>query len=129
MSRIILYMASGITSRTLRVRHTLRTEGRYQVSVLGRLLGRTDTTTHPLGRVDGSSNKTACGVGVVLEGPGDIFLEQALQFGFRATNNQAEYEALLIGLNLAYDMGAREVTCKSDSQVMVGQVNGEFEVK
>ena len=32
-------------------------------------------------------------------------------------------------MNLAYNMGAREVTCKSDSQVMVGQVNGEFEVK
>jgi len=45
------------------------------------------------------------------------------------TNNQAEYEALLAGLNLTYNMGAREVTCKSDSQVMVGQVNGEFEVK
>jgi len=45
------------------------------------------------------------------------------------TNNQAEYEALLAGLNLAYDMGAREVTCKSDSRMMVGQVNGEFEVK
>jgi len=72
---------------------------------------------------------TACGAGVVLEGPGDLLLEQALQFGFWATNNQAEYEALLAGLNLAYDMGAREVTCKSDSQVMVGQVNGDFEVK
>ncbi|XP_068486288.1 uncharacterized protein [Phaseolus vulgaris] len=79
--------------------------------------------------VDDSSNKTACGAGVVLEGPDDLFLEQAFQFGFRATNNQAEYEALLAGLNLAYDMGAREVTCKSDSQVMVGQVNGDFEVK
>jgi len=79
--------------------------------------------------VDGSSNKTACGTRVVLEGPSDLFLEQALQFGFRAANNQAEYEALLVGLNLAYDMGAREVTCKSDSQVKVGQVNGEFEVK
>jgi len=45
--------------------------------------------------VDDSSNKTACGAGVVLEGPGDLFLEQALQFGFQATNNQAEYEALL----------------------------------
>ena len=79
--------------------------------------------------MDGSSNKTACGAGVVLEGPGDLFPEQALQFGFWATNNQVEYEALLAGLNLAYDMGAREVTCRSDSRVMVGQVNGEFEVK
>jgi len=65
--------------------------------------------------VNDSSNKTACGAGVVLEGPDDLLLEQALQFKFRATNNQAEYEALLAGLNLAYDMGAREVVCKSDS--------------
>jgi len=65
--------------------------------------------------VDGSSNTTSCGAGVVLEVPSDLFLEQTLQFGFRATNNLTEYEALLFGLNLAYDMGAREVTCKSDS--------------
>lgn len=56
-------------------------------------------------------------------------MEQALQFGFKATNNQAEYENLLAGLNLAYDMGACEVVCKSDSQVMVGQIKREFEVK
>ena len=55
-----------------------------------------------------------------MEWSGDLLLEQTLQFGFQATNNQAEYEVLLVGLNLAYDMGAREVTCKSDSQVMVG---------
>ena len=79
--------------------------------------------------VDGSSNKTACGAGVVLEGPGDLLIEQALQFSFKATNNQAEYEAILAGLNLGNDLGAREVTCKSDSQLVVGQIKGEFEVK
>ena len=79
--------------------------------------------------MDGSSNKTACGAGVVLEGPGDLLIEQALQFSFKATNNQAEYEAILAGLNLANDLGAREVTCKSDSQLVVGQIKGEFEVK
>jgi len=60
--------------------------------------------------VDDSLNKTACGAGVVLEGPGDLLLEQALKSGFKATNNQAEYETLLARLNLAYDMSAREVT-------------------
>jgi len=65
--------------------------------------------------VDGSSNKTACGARVVLEGLGNLLLEQALQLGFKATNNQAEYKALLAGLNLAYDMGAHEVLCKSNS--------------
>jgi len=79
--------------------------------------------------VDGSSNKATCGAGVVLEGPGDLLLEQALQFGFKATNNQAEYEAILVRMNLAYDMGAREVTCKSDSQLVVSQIKEEFEVK
>jgi len=64
-----------------------------------------------------------------LEGPGDFLLEQALQFGYKVTNNQVEYEAFLVGLNLAYGMGAQEVTCKSDSQVMIRQVKGEFEVK
>jgi len=79
--------------------------------------------------MDDSSNKISCGVGAVLEGPGDLLLKQALQFGFKATNNQVEYEALLVGLNLAYDMGAHEVTCKSNFQVMIGQIKGEFEVK
>jgi len=37
--------------------------------------------------VDGSSNKTVCGAGVVLEGPDDLLVEQALQFAFKATKN------------------------------------------
>lgn len=48
--------------------------------------------------VDDSSNKTACGTGFILEEPSDLLLKQALQFGFKTTNNQAEYEALLAGL-------------------------------
>lgn len=78
--------------------------------------------------VDDSSNKTPSGAGVVLEGSDNLFLKQALEFGIKATNNQAEYKALLVGLNLAYDMGAHQVTCKSDSQVMVGQIKGKFKV-
>jgi len=59
--------------------------------------------------VNDSTNKIVSGARVVLKGPGDLLLERALQFGFKATNNQAEYEALPVRLNLAYDMGAREV--------------------
>jgi len=69
--------------------------------------------------VDGSSNKTSCGAEI----------KQALKFKFRVTNNQVEYEVILICLNLAYNMGARELTCRSDSQLVVGQMKGEFEVK
>jgi len=61
---------------------------------------------------DGSSNKMACGVGVVLKGPSNHILEQALRFEFKATNNQTEYEAILDVLYLAYDIETCEVTCK-----------------
>jgi len=79
--------------------------------------------------VNKSSNKTSCGAGVILEGQGDLLLEQAFKFEFKATNNQAEYEVILAGLNLTYDMGARKVTCKSDSQSVVDHIKEDFEVK
>jgi len=64
--------------------------------------------------------QTSCSASVVLEGPGDLLIEQALQFAFKATNNQVEYENILAGLSLAHDLGAHVVTCKSDSQLVVG---------
>jgi hypothetical protein len=51
--------------------------------------------------VDGASNLRGSGVGVVLEGPDGVMIEQSLRFAFRASNNQAEYEALIAGMKLA----------------------------
>ena len=48
--------------------------------------------------VDGSSNGKGSGAGVILEGLNDITLKYSLRFDFQATNNQAEYEALVAGL-------------------------------
>jgi len=45
--------------------------------------------------VDGSSNLKGSGAGIILEGPGDVLIEQSLRFEFKASNNQAEYEALI----------------------------------
>ncbi|XP_020201881.1 uncharacterized protein LOC109787736 [Cajanus cajan] len=67
--------------------------------------------------VDGSSNSQGSGAGIILEGPRGITLEQSLRFQFKASNNQAEYEALLAGLRLAEDMGASRVKCRTDSKV------------
>ncbi|XP_068504234.1 uncharacterized protein [Phaseolus vulgaris] len=92
----------------------------------GRLLGRTDTTTHPMWTA--SQIKQSVERESSWRGQATSSWNKPSNSDW-TTNNQAEYEALLAGLNLTYDMGAREVTCKSDSQVMVGQVNGEFEVK
>nr|KYP31685.1 Pro-Pol polyprotein [Cajanus cajan] len=52
--------------------------------------------------VDGSSNSKGGGAGIILEGPNQVTLEKSLKFGFKVTNNQAEYEALLAGLRGTY---------------------------
>nr|KYP48897.1 Retrovirus-related Pol polyprotein from transposon opus [Cajanus cajan] len=72
--------------------------------------------------VDGSSNNVGSGAGIILEGPMGVTLEQSMHFGFRASNNQAEYEALLVGLRLADDIGVRRLICWTDSQIVSKQV-------
>uniref|UniRef100_A0A2N9I792 Uncharacterized protein n=1 Tax=Fagus sylvatica TaxID=28930 RepID=A0A2N9I792_FAGSY len=79
--------------------------------------------------IDGSSTKEMSGAGVVLVSPEKDKFEYALQLRFRATNNEAEYEALLAGLKLSKSMGIENLTVKSDSQLIVGQVKGEYEAK
>ena len=60
--------------------------------------------------VDGSSNKLGSGAGVILEGPNSVLIEQSLRFAVKASNNQAEYEALIAGILLAKEMGAKAVS-------------------
>ena len=79
--------------------------------------------------VDGASNQKGSGAGVVLEGPGGILIEQSLRFSFKASNNQAEYEALIAGMLLAKEIGAKKLSARSDSLLVTGQFNGEFSAK
>jgi len=79
--------------------------------------------------VDGSSNQQGSGAGVILEGPNGVLIEQSLRFAFKASNNQAEYEALIAEMLLAKEMGARRLMAKTDSLLVTGQVTGEFQAK
>ncbi|XP_068498312.1 uncharacterized protein [Phaseolus vulgaris] len=79
--------------------------------------------------VDGSSNQQGSGAGIVLEGPNGVLIEQALRFAFKASNNQAECEALIVGMLLAKEMGAQSLLAKSDSQLVTEQVTGEYQAK
>jgi len=65
----------------------------------------------------------------ILEGPNGLLIEQALRFAIKASNNQAEYEALIAGMLLAKEMGARSLLAKSDSVLVIGQVTGEYQAK
>ncbi|KAF7842327.1 uncharacterized protein G2W53_004625 [Senna tora] len=77
----------------------------------------------------GSSGKNGSGVGVTILTLEGIAVEQALQLNFKTTNNQAEYEALIAGLRLAKELGAKQATVHNDSQLVAGQLNGTFDVK
>ncbi|KAL5580848.1 hypothetical protein UlMin_013290 [Ulmus minor] len=79
--------------------------------------------------VDGSSTETSSGAGIILVSPDGVKLSCAVRFKFKATNNQAEYEALLSGLRLAKEVSALHLTIYSDSQLVVSQVNSEFQAK
>ena len=56
-------------------------------------------------RVDGASRSSESGVGLLLQSPTGEHLEQAIRLGFPASNNEAEYEAILYGLDLALEIG------------------------
>ena len=56
--------------------------------------------------VDGSSSKQGSGVGISLVTPTGEVIKQSFRLGFLASNNEAEYEALLAGLRLANEVGA-----------------------
>jgi ribonuclease HI len=79
--------------------------------------------------VDGSYNLKGSGAGIILEGPDDILIEQSLRFEFKASNNQAEYEALIVGMMLAHEMGAENLRAKCDSQLVTSQITGKYQTK
>lgn len=76
---------------------------------------------------DGSSNKEAGRVGVVLETPKKDVIQYAVRLQFLTTNNEAEYKALLTGLKLEKTIRAQKLNGYSDSQLVTRQVNGEYE--
>src|SRR4051812_42240008 len=64
---------------------------------------------------DGSKMRTGLGAGVVLTSPKGDKLKYALQIHFAASNNVAEYEALIHRLRLAKELGIRRILCYGDS--------------
>lgn len=79
------------------------------------------------GSVEGNPGPGA--IGVVIEREDGTPVDAWGEAIGHATNNQAEYEALLAGLRKARQLGARAVTVRSDSQLLVRQLLGEYRVK
>ena len=79
--------------------------------------------------IDGASNQKGSGIELVLISPENVIIEKSLRLDFSASNNEAEYETLLIGMTMVQRMGGKSVKVFSDSRLVVGQVKGEFEAK
>ena len=68
-------------------------------------------------------------MGPVLISPERITIEKSMRLGFSATNNEAGYEALLVGMTMLQKMGEKVVEMFSDSRLVVDQVQGELKVR
>ena len=67
------------------------------------------------------------GIGLQLKSFSRDKIEQAIRLGFSASNNESEYEAILTGIKLAAAISADKLIIRSDTQLVVGQVNVEYE--
>ena len=65
---------------------------------------------------------------LILSENGQVLIAKSRYIGLR-TNNQAEYEALIMALESAVTLGAEEVTCHLDSELVTKQLNGEYAMK
>ena len=79
--------------------------------------------------VDGAANAQGSGVGLILTSPEGIDIEYALRFGFQASNNEAEYEAVIARLNLAHSMEVDQLEVCSDSQLVVKQIEDSYKAR
>ena len=80
-------------------------------------------------QTDGSATKKVGGAGLVLIPPKGETLKYAVRLQFTATNNEAKYEALITELSLAKALGARNLIIQANSQLIIGQVKGDFKAK
>ncbi|GKA48836.1 reverse transcriptase domain-containing protein, partial [Tanacetum coccineum] len=79
--------------------------------------------------IDRSSCTDGSGAGLILTNPEGMEFTYALRFRFDATNNEAEYEALITGLRIAEQMGVKNLQANVDSRLVSNQVNGTYVAK
>ena len=83
-------------------------------------------------RTDGGSrgNPGPAGIGVVIENADtNEVIETHAKFLGKTTNNQAEYKAVILGLERAVVLGAAHVEVVADSELLIKQARGEYRVK
>ena len=88
--------------------------------------GATDEVERWAIQIDGLSVRKRGGVGVIIITPEGETLKYGVQLAFPATNNEAEYEGVLMGLRVRKALRVKNLLIQSDSKLIVGQIKGEF---
>ncbi|XP_074297026.1 uncharacterized protein LOC141627700 [Silene latifolia] len=78
---------------------------------------------------DGASNNMRCGIGVLIISPRGEHVPVSIKLDFAVTNNAAEYEACLLGLQSANKLGVMKLTVNGDSSLVINQVTGSWKIK
>nr|GFA03981.1 reverse transcriptase domain-containing protein [Tanacetum cinerariifolium] len=78
---------------------------------------------------DSSSCVDGSGAWLILTNPDGVEFTYALRFQFAASNNEAEYEALIAGLRIATQMGIKDIQANVDSKLVANQVLGTYVAK
>jgi ribonuclease HI len=76
---------------------------------------------------DGSLKLQGASAGILFIAPGGEQLKYALQLSFSASNNAAEYEALIHGLNIAISLAIKRLMVYGDSLVVISQINKDWD--
>lgn len=76
--------------------------------------------------INGSSAANGSGVGIVFKTPKGALIEQAVQLGFKTSNNEGEYEALIVGMKKEKKLGIKHLVIYCDSQLVANQFTGEY---
>ncbi|GKA15041.1 reverse transcriptase domain-containing protein [Tanacetum coccineum] len=117
-------------SRTIGKRGAYRLSGgskRNEEESSDTLIGEEEELPEPwILCTDRSSCTDGSGAGLILTNPKGMEFTYALRFRFDATNNEAEYEALIAGLKIAEQMGVKNIKANVDSRLVANQVNGTY---
>ncbi|XP_058185861.1 uncharacterized protein LOC131303089 [Rhododendron vialii] len=78
---------------------------------------------------DGAANQKGYGIGVLLITPDGSHISLAFKLNFDVTNNQAEYEACIVGMEAALTLGVEKLKVIGDSNLVLSQANGDWKVR
>lgn len=77
----------------------------------------------------GASNKGGSEVDIVLKSPEGLIMQLYIQLGYKALNNEAEYDAFIAGHESAIELVIKKIQMKFDSKLMVNQISLNFNQK